>query len=94
MEFIRKLRNDVHRVENRKWGWALAAQFLFGARTSEIWSIKPYEKDGQILAEILTVEKNEQPTQWRITPALKQEWARELNILEVDKVHSIDEITD
>ena len=94
LKFIRELRNDVHRVQNRKWGWSLAAQFLFGARTSEIWSIKPYEKDGQILAEILTVEKNEQPTQWRITPALKQEWARELNILEVDKVHSIDEITD
>ena len=29
LEFIRELRNDVHRVENRKWGWALAAQFLF-----------------------------------------------------------------
>ena len=35
LKFIRELRNDVHRVQNRKWGWSLAAQFLFGARTSE-----------------------------------------------------------
>ena len=29
-----------------------------------------------------------------IRDRLKQDWARELNILEVDKVHSIDAITD
>ena len=55
----------------RQWGWALAAQFVFGARTSEVWSIKPFEEDGEIFAEILTVEKNKKPTEWRIALALK-----------------------
>ena len=99
LEIVRALRNDVHTVRvrqdkstlpaQREWGWALAAQFVFGARTSEVWSIQPFEKDGQILAKILTVEKNKKPTKWRVAGALKQEWARELNILEVNKIHSI-----
>jgi len=99
LEVVRALRNDVHTVRvrqdkstlpaQREWGWALAAQFVFGARTSEVWSIQPFEKDGQILAKILTVEKNKKPTKWRVAGALKQEWARELNILEVNKIHSI-----
>ena len=99
LEFVRALRNDVHKVRlrqdksifpaERQWGWALAAQFLFGARTSEIWSIKPFEEDGEIFAEILTVEKNKKPTEWRICLALQQDWARELNILEVNKIFSI-----
>ena len=78
----------------RQWGWALAAQFVFGARTSEVWSIKPFEEEGEIFAEILTVEKNKKPTEWRIALALKQEWARELNILEVNKIFSIDHATE
>ena len=78
----------------RQWGWALAAQFVFGARTSEVWSIKPFEEDGEIFAEILTVEKNKKPTEWRIALALKQEWARELNILEVNKIFSVDHATE
>jgi len=99
LEVVRALSNDVHTVRirqdkstlpaQREWGWALAAQFVFGARTSEVWSIQPFEKDGQILAKILTVEKNKKPTKWRVAGALKQEWARELNILEVNKIHSI-----
>jgi len=99
LEVVRALRNDVHTVRvrqdkstlpaQREWGWALAAQFVFGARTSEVWSIQPFEKDGQILAKILTVEKNKKPTKWRVAGALKQEWVRELNILEVNKIHSI-----
>ena len=100
LEIVRALRNDAYTVRVRKdksflpaqrqWGWALAAQFVFGARTSEVWSIKPFEEEGEIFAEILTVEKNKKPTEWRIALALKQEWARELNILEVNKIFSID----
>ena len=99
LEIVKALRDDVQNVRTRsdksflpaqrQWGWALAAQFVFGARTSEVWSIQPFEKDGQILAKILTVEKNKKPTKWRVAGALKQEWARELNILEVNKIHSI-----
>ncbi len=100
LEIVRALRNDAYTVRVRKdksflpaqrqWGWALAAQFVFGARTSEVWSIKPFEEEGEIFAEILTVEKNKKPTEWRIALALHQEWARELNILEVNKIFSID----
>lgn len=99
LEVVRALRNDVHTVRvrqdkstlpaQREWGWALAAQFVFGARTSEVWSIQPFEVDGEIMAKILTVEKNKKPTKWRVAGALKQEWARELNILEVNKIYSI-----
>ena len=90
LEIIEGLRDDPI------WGWAIAAQFVFGARTSEIWSIKPFEEDGEILAEILTVSKSEEPTEddWRITPALQQEWARSLNILDVQKEFVIDKATD
>ena len=70
-------------------GWALDVQFLFEARTSEICSIKPSEEDGEIFAAILTLEKNKKPTEWRICFALKQNCARELNILEVNKIFSI-----
>ena len=96
MKIIKALRDDVDTKRTRKesflpqqrqWGWALAAQFIFGARTSEVWSIKPFEEDGEIFAEILTVEKNKKPTEWRIALALKQEWARELNILDVKRTH-------
>ena len=100
LEIIRALRDDIDTKRTRKesflpqqrqWGWALAAQFIFGARTSEVWSIKPFEKDGEILAHILTVEKNKRPTEWRVAGALKQEWAKELNILDVHKEHTINE---
>ena len=103
LEIIAALRNDVdvkrirrgsHLEPSRKWGWALAAQFIFGARTSEVWSIKPFEKQGEILAHILTVEKNKRPTEWRVAGALKQEWSKELNILEVHKEHTINEAID
>ncbi len=100
LEIVRALRDDVVNVRTRsdksflpaqrQWGWALAAQFVFGARTSEVWSIKPFEEEGEIFAEILTVEKNKKPTEWRIALALHQDWARELNILEVNKIFSID----
>ena len=48
------------------------------------------------MAEILTVSKSEEPTEddWRITPALQQEWARSLNILDVQKEFVIDKATD
>ena len=36
--------------EDPTWGWALAAQLVFGTRTSEIWSIKPFEDSGKIMA--------------------------------------------
>ena len=100
LKIIKALRDDVDTKRTRKesflpqqrqWGWALAAQFIFGARTSEIWSIKPFEKDGEILAHILTVEKNKRPTEWRVAGALRQEWAKELNILDVHKEHTINE---
>ena len=54
LEIIRALRDDIDTKRTRKesflpqqrqWGWALAAQFIFGARTSEVWSIKPFEKE-------------------------------------------------
>ena len=80
--------------EDPVWGWALAAQFVFGTRTSEIWSIKPFEESGKIMAEVLTVPKSEEPSEWRITPALKQEWARTLDILNIYKEFSIDKTED
>ena len=80
--------------EDPTWGWALAAQLVFGTRTSEIWSIKPFEESGKIMAEVLTVPKSEQPSEWRITPALTQEWARSLGILNVYKEFSIDKPED
>ena len=80
--------------EDPIWGWALAAQFVFGTRTSEIWSIKPFEESGMIMAEVLTVSKSEQPSELRITPALRQEWASSLNILNVYKEFSIDKTED
>ena len=80
--------------EDPIWGWALSAQLVFGTRTSEIWSIKPFEESGKIMAEVLTVPKSEQPSEWRITPALRQEWARSLNILNVYKEFSIDKAED
>ena len=100
LEIIAALRNDIDTIRTRKesflpkqrqWGWALAAQFIFGARTSEVWSVKPFEEDGEIMAEILTVEKNKRPTKWRVAGALRQDWARDLNILEVHKEHTINE---
>ena len=80
--------------EDPTWGWALAAQFVFGTRTSEVWSIKPFEESGKIMAEVLTVPKSEEPSEWRITPALKQEWARTLDILNIYKEFSIDKTED
>ena len=80
--------------EDPTWGWALSAQLVFGTRTSEIWSIKPFEKSGKIMAEVLTVPKSEQPPEWRITPALLQEWAKSLDILNVYKEFSIDKTED
>tara|TARA_Y100001968_G_scaffold330366_1_gene382047 strand:- start:13674 stop:14855 length:1182 start_codon:yes stop_codon:yes gene_type:complete len=80
--------------EDPIWGWALAAQFVFGTRTSEIWSIKPFEESGKIMAEVLTVPKSEEPSEWRVTPALKQEWARTLDILNIYREFSIDKTED
>ena len=80
--------------EDPKWGWALSAQLVFGTRTSEIWSIKPFEQSGKIMAEVLTFPKSEQPPEWRITPALLQEWAKSLDILNVYKEFSIDKTED
>tara|TARA_B100001027_G_C16016059_1_gene219032 strand:+ start:243 stop:506 length:264 start_codon:yes stop_codon:yes gene_type:complete len=76
--------------EDQIWGWALAAQFVFGTRTFEIWSIKPFEESEKIMAEVLTVIKSEEPSECRVTPALKQERARTLDILNVYKEFSID----
>ena len=80
--------------EDPVWGWALAAQLVFGTRTSEVWSIKPFEESGKIMAEVLTVPKSEEPSEWRITPALTQEWAKSLDILNVYKEFSIDKTED
>ena len=80
--------------EDPVWGWSLAAQLVFGTRTSEVWSIKPFEESGKIMAEVLTVPKSEEPSEWRITPALKQEWAKSLDIMNVYKEFSIDKTED
>ncbi len=87
-EFAKAVREDP------KWGWAVAAMLVFGCRTSEIWSVQPYEKQGKILAKIITVDKATKPDEWRISLALEQEWARELNILEVSKDWEINTLED
>ena len=75
--------------EDSKFGWALAAMFVFGCRITEVWSLVPYEKDGKILAKILTVNKSKKPSKYRGAIALEQEWAKSLNILDVYKEYEI-----
>ena len=69
-EIVKALRDDVQNVRTRsdksflpaqrQWGWALAAQFVFGARTSEVWSIKPFEEEGETEAIALFDDEQEQ----------------------------------
>ena len=87
-EFIKSIRQDP------QWGWAIAAMFVFGCRTSEVWSLQPYEKKGRILGKMITIDKATEPDEWRTAFALEQTWARELNILDVQKEIVIEELED
>ena len=87
-EFIKTIRNDS------QWGWAVAAMFVYGCRTSEVWSLQPYEKKGRILGKMITIDKATEPDEWRTAFALEQDWARELNILDVQKELVIEELED
>tara|TARA_B100000886_G_scaffold171452_1_gene117375 strand:- start:43 stop:270 length:228 start_codon:yes stop_codon:yes gene_type:complete len=46
------------------------------------------------MAEVLTVPKSEEPSEWRITQAITQEWAKSLDILNVYNEFSIDKTED
>ena len=74
---VKELRNDP------QWGWPLAAMFVFGCRITEVWSVKPEIVEDKIIAEILTIPKAKKPDSWRVGTALMQEWAKELNIMDV-----------
>ena len=76
-EKVKELRDDP------QWGWPLAAMFVFGCRITEVWSVKPEVIEDKIIAEILTIPKAKKPDSWRVGTALMQEWAKELNIMDV-----------
>ena len=57
-------------------------------------SLKPLEKSGKIIAEVLTVPKSEESSEWRVTQALKQEWAKSIDIMNVNKEFSIHKTED
>ena len=57
--------------------------FVFGCRITEVWSVKPEVIEDKIIAEILTIPKAKKPDSWRVGTALMQEWAKELNIMDV-----------
>ena len=52
------------------------------------------EKSGKIIAEVLTLPNSEESSEWRVTQALKKEWAKSIDIMNVNKEFSIHKTED